>query len=682
MRKALASPLAMKATTPLMTAIFLTLIAISIALTSAPAFSQTTGASTSALAGTSLDTIVVTSSRIEEAFRDVTTNMTVIDERAIAMSGATNLFDLMKGMGFAVSTNLGGNGQIQMRGFTTEEHGNDLDSDILLLMDGRRILTGNLAMVGMANIERVEIIRGPASAQYGTSSLGGVINLVTRKNPSTPFSTSLEIGGGTFDAVKAAFKLGAVINSFDLSLGAGYNKRDDYSTAEGRLFENSYYKNYGVNLNLGYSFADTQRIALVLNYFEVIDAGMPGYNGITSPGENHVGRTNYLVGLDYDGATSDGTLSWLARIAYGQDNRDYWYVNDQYNTDSFYGYKSQTAQGQLTWKHSFLTLTGGLDYLNYDMDSWGGAMATDASEYTNFGLYLIAKTNLLDNRLIFSAAGRFDSFESKASDGGVAVSQRERHFAPSVGVAFLPFEWLKLRANYANAFVMPSPNELGLETRDTYGIYRGNSNLRPAVSNTFEFGFDVSNQFASASATYFSNKTKGYIGTAYGFDVLAKLPVYTYQNFDIAYRSGIELSLSADLAGMAGQNFERRPYVNFTHMFKYTGITEPGTAYQPIPGIAENVFGAGVIFSQTDAGIIANVNINKITGFDPTVNPNNTDTTVVTLSVEKRLFRLRGDAGEFYAKLLVDNFTDEEVQYSRGYPIPGRNIYLGLGYRY
>jgi hypothetical protein len=53
----------------------------------------------------------------------------------------------------------------------------------------------------------------------------------------------------------------------------------------------------------------------------------------------------------------------------------------------------------------------------------------------------------------------------------------------------------------------------------------------------------------------------------------------------------------------------------------------------------------------------------------------------VSLSVDKRIVRLK-DSGELYAKLVVDNFTDELGEYGAYYPLPGRTIYLGLGYRY
>jgi vitamin B12 transporter len=316
-----------------------------------------------------------------------------------------------------------------------------------------------------------------------------------------------------------------------------------------------------------------------------------------------------------------------------------------------------------------VTLTGGVDYLRYGMKAWGGVAAAKDGLYSNLGLFLIAKMRFFDDKLILSAAGRFDSFKMDVADLG--VSKKETHFAPSVGVAFLPFEWLKLRANYANAFSMPTSDQLGADTVTGYGPTVGDPTLEPSESDTWEFGVDVMNEHANVSATYFYTKTDNYINFFYDMNVY----VSTWRNLHVGYRSGVELYASADLAGMAGQNFELRPYFSMTHMFKFTGKETADDPYIPITGIPETVYGAGLRFSQADAGIAANVSVNKIS------NLNRLSPTSVNLSVIKRLFRV-ADYGEIYAKLVVDNFTDETIEYTDGYVQPGRTIYLGVGYEY
>ena len=78
-----------------------------------------------------------------------------------------------------------------------------LDSDlVLVLLDSEPITasTGSsvdLSQLGTADIERIEIVKGATSALYGSSAMGGVINVITRK-PERPLAYSLTIDGGSY----------------------------------------------------------------------------------------------------------------------------------------------------------------------------------------------------------------------------------------------------------------------------------------------------------------------------------------------------------------------------------------------------------------------------------------------------------------------------------------------------
>ncbi|MDR0355579.1 MAG: TonB-dependent receptor plug domain-containing protein, partial [Deltaproteobacteria bacterium] len=159
---------------------------------------QTADISMGSVAATTMDTLVVTSSRSDETLREVTTNMTILTEKDIQSTGATTLEGLLSEHGLKKFGYPGASGSIQMRGFNTDEHGNDLGSHVLILLDGLRMGTGNLALFSLVNVERVEIIRGPAASQYGAAAMGGVINVITKKGTDQPFSAALEVGGGSF----------------------------------------------------------------------------------------------------------------------------------------------------------------------------------------------------------------------------------------------------------------------------------------------------------------------------------------------------------------------------------------------------------------------------------------------------------------------------------------------------
>ena len=119
------------------------------------------------------DTMVVTASRILEKKENISTNVTVYDEKDLALLSLTDLSDLLLKEGFYVKEYPNSTISVGIRGLATDTHGNDLSSNVLILINGRRSGTGNIAKISMDNVERIEIIRGPGSVQYGASAMGG-----------------------------------------------------------------------------------------------------------------------------------------------------------------------------------------------------------------------------------------------------------------------------------------------------------------------------------------------------------------------------------------------------------------------------------------------------------------------------------------------------------------------------
>nr|MBL0700161.1 TonB-dependent receptor plug domain-containing protein [Desulfobacterales bacterium] len=99
-----------------------------------------------------LDEMVVTASRVPEKKRDLTTNVTVIDENDIKLSAAKDLGDLLsEKAGVYIRKYPGNMTSIGLRGFRTETHGNDLKGNVLILLNGRRAGTGNAAKIMTKN---------------------------------------------------------------------------------------------------------------------------------------------------------------------------------------------------------------------------------------------------------------------------------------------------------------------------------------------------------------------------------------------------------------------------------------------------------------------------------------------------------------------------------------------------
>ncbi|MBW2120189.1 MAG: TonB-dependent receptor, partial [Deltaproteobacteria bacterium] len=111
-----------------------------------------------------MDEVVVSAGRVEEKKKELTSNVLIIDEEEIKNSSARDVGDLLaeKGIGH-IQKYPGALTSFGIRGFRTEAHGNDLKGHVLVLLNGHRAATGNVAKLMTRNIERIEIIRGPAS---------------------------------------------------------------------------------------------------------------------------------------------------------------------------------------------------------------------------------------------------------------------------------------------------------------------------------------------------------------------------------------------------------------------------------------------------------------------------------------------------------------------------------------
>ena len=127
-----------------------------------------------------LPAVVVTATRIERPIAESLVDITVIDAADIARSGAASLTELLRNHGGAEISQNGGAGALSglfLRGTKT--------SQTLILVDGVRLENptyggANLEFLPLAAIERIEIVRGPSSALYGSGAIGGVVHIITR----------------------------------------------------------------------------------------------------------------------------------------------------------------------------------------------------------------------------------------------------------------------------------------------------------------------------------------------------------------------------------------------------------------------------------------------------------------------------------------------------------------------
>jgi len=635
----------------------------------------------SSLKPTMLDEVVVTASRSTETKREISANLTVISRDELTQSISRNVGDLFAEKGIGHIQKYPGNlTSIGIRGFRTDTHGNDLQGHVLILLDGRRAGTGNVAKILTKNVDRIEIIRGPGAVQYGSAGMGGVVNIITRQGQRN--SIFLEGGGGSFGtgegSVGGTFKQ----NDLDFAGSFTYRTEGDYDTGEGNRYSNTGIDyETGLSANLGYSLSKNQRLGLIFTRFAVNKAGNPGYFNMND-NDDTTDKENYSIDANYTGSTSAGQYQWMARYFRGRDENN-WLDPTGSNPDGWDdGVPStnetdqQGAQAQITGTIGNSVLTAGFDWLDYEVEnSWTPRKTT----YSNPAIFLLGKSAFMEKRLIANIGLRYDWYEVEVKDPAGRTEDQNR-FTPKIGLAWMVTSELKLRAQYAQGFMMPSADQLAADFTSWGSRVVGNPNLNPEKSATYEGGVDYGHKGLQASLTYFYTDFKDKIATDYRFDGSR-----TWKNLGDATISGFETELSYDLGILMDWQWEIRPFLNLTILTDY----EDDTNGKDLLYVSKTNYSTGLVVNNGD-DFFCRLNIAYAGSQDiqdwqsssfPTPIVELSSSTVADISTSYRLIddntwgtlSLRGE---------IRNLFDEEYAYIQGYPMAGRSFFLGLRWEY
>ncbi len=630
-----------------------------------------------------LKEVVVSASRVKETKREVTSNVTVITSKEIALSPAVTVGDLLaeKGIGH-IQKYPGGLTSIGIRGFRTEAHGNDLMGHVLILVDGRRAGTGNVAKILTKNVERIEIIRGPASVQYGSAAIGGVVNIITKRGKGKPH-VFVEGTYGSYDYAEGTFGGYGKVKGLDFSGTVSRSTlNDDYKTGSGHKFYNTGYDSIDdVSLNLGATIYPGHRIGMIYHYYGANKLGNPGYLSQNDK-DDYKDSYNKSIDLMYQGRSCQGMFSWMGRYFNGVDE-DRWVnptASNPTGWDTGQASKRKTdqqgAQGQLSLNLKKLTATAGFDWVDYDIKaSW----TPQKTEYKNPAGFFLAKGRLFNDRLILTGGLRYDHYEVKVIRP-TGRSEDDNHTCFRAGAAYLLGNYLKLRANFGEGFVMPAADQLAADYEIWGTHYVGNPDLNPEKSKTYEGGVDFFYHALNASATYFYTDFDDKI-------VVSSGPggIRTWENHGSANIKGLEGSLSYDVGALFGWDFELKPYANFVYLFTY----EDGETHRDLKYVSDWNASYGITLSGLKE-FSGNLNFSYVgkqkvddweSGLYPVPVVTKGGFTVADLTLSYKIYESK-KYGSLLIKGDVRNLFDKDYAYVKGYPMPGRTFYGSLTYTF
>ncbi len=489
--------------------------------------------------------VIISASKHEQEAEEVPVSVAVVDERALVERQTVTVDDALRYVPGVMMTQ----GQVNIRGTTGYSYG--VGSRVLILVDGIPLLSGDTGeivweSIPVQTIERIEVLKGAGSALYGSSALGGVINIIT-KPVGDRAETMLRTYGGfyqlpsyqTWDWTSDARTLGGISlmqqgRTGDVAYAVGGSRRVDDGYRQ-----NDFWKRWNFWSTLSYNFSPVQSVTAD---FSILD--------------QHRGSFLYWKNLNYALQPMDDQLSqqvsstrWRLGLTYRNT------VNDRLSLKMTGG-----------WYHSRWS-----DNIPTMLDSSGTISRSDAATGEAQATYQVSRSNILTGGIAVNAdevdAGAI--FGNRRAYGGALYLQDEirsesgllvtpgvradiQHIAglesffrlnPKLGASYALDESTDLRASVASGFRTPAVAEIYTTTEAGGLTFRPNPNLQPERSWSYEIGIRKRwEDFLSLDAAVFRNDVTDLIEPSFGSGGSVQ-----FQNITHAVVTGTEILLRASL---------------------------------------------------------------------------------------------------------------------------------------
>ncbi len=482
-----------------------------------------------------MEKVVVTGTTIPVSITEFPSDITIIDQEYIESSHAADVSELLKTVPGVFVDQAGGRGGVSslyLRGADP--------NFTLILLDGIKLNDPNnsrggsfdLSTLGTDNIERIEIVKGPQSAVYGSDALAGVINIITFDGNMLS-KKSIDISAQTKGGYRFFTESRGKRNSFSHSLSASYV--DDGEPTEGSNFKSPTFIS-----NLGYS-TDKLEVKSVSRFSHIKSTGFPDDSGgpefavIRETEERELNQ--FLTGLRFIHLSGE---SWVNNL-----NLYLTHTDEDISSPGVapgirdpFGIPANTSDSEYTrFEAGYTTVlkigpdnnvSFGID-TQYERGKSRGTLFTQQEIPTNFreerftfSPLLELKLNLIKDVFII-AGGRLDYTDDFGSE-----------FSPHIGVLYnLWSTGTSISANWGEGYKLPSFFALG-------NPIVGNDELKPETSSSIDF--KVSQRFLDDSllfaASFFYNDFSNLIDFDEG-------PPPRLINRDKVITKGIELEVQS-----------------------------------------------------------------------------------------------------------------------------------------
>ena len=496
---------------------------------------------------TEIEEVLVSASLLPISASRSANAITVIDSKQLKNRAALSVSDLLRDVpGLAVSRSgvQGSATQIRVRGAEANH--------LLVLIDGVEANDPsqsdelNWGTLSAADIERIEVIRGPQSSLRGSDAMAGVVNIVTRR-ADRPLSVNLFSETGSFGTYHSGLSIGSKQGDFDGRLSVNHIETEGENISRTGS-EKDGYRNTNINLNAGWTVSDELRLSVAarqsdgMNEFDADG----DFDGLVDDQEKVSEFRNSTMRIQGDYVSADGRFQHKLVIA--QSNND----NEAFDTGVLGTYTSSTKYqyqyvGSAFWDESSQRLSVLAEREEEDFQQRGAI-----DDYGIYGIYdpnqdrerntdsiAIEYRNDISDALSLAASARYDDNSEFDSANTVRVE-----------AVYQLNDGTRLRSAYGTAIKNPTFTE-------RFGFYTnfiGNPSLEPEESTSWELGIDqmLFDNSLTLSATLFDTELKNEINGS------AVDPVtfgYTAVNKEgKSQRQGVELTAIGTLTNSLSLN--------------------------------------------------------------------------------------------------------------------------------
>lgn len=485
-----------------------------------------------------MDEYVVTATKTELNQKENPRSVEVITKEEIQELGASSVRDALRAATSLNIVSLGGT-----TGDTISIRGGD---DVLVMINGKRyasegqyaFLNQNaftLDRININSVERIEILRGPDAAIYGSGAQAGIINIITKKSEKESFTMGFTTG--TREMSNYYHWDSGLTGKVNAVFDANFSKLrniDSKTNGENLLYGPK--QNY--NLDVDYIMDDHNSLNLLLNYNK---ENYQWYNtsslyGYQQTGVRPFNSERKTAVLTYNGKNNNSDYS--LSTSYSKMTRETSLVDTPGIGEREYQSWNVEARDAISTSDNNKLIIGG-EYRNDKSTVFGSDDQKDINQYSVY----VHDEYLVNNKLVVIPSVRYDYHESFGGET-----------SPNLGITYNFNDSSRFKLSYGEGYRAPSIEEMFGEF-DHGGMFQmmgiriyGNPDLKPETTRGYELSYEQEfGDRTAAKVTYFNNRKHNAIEMSDYTVWSSSKKGYTWVNIDEASYEGTEFEIKHDL---------------------------------------------------------------------------------------------------------------------------------------